>query len=68
MITLPWLFAGMVTGLIIVSVFDPPKREIPSLPTPNDTGSFRTKTGCVTIKSTEVPCSGESVSLNVIAR
>lgn len=67
MISLPYLFIGAITGLFIVAIFDPPKRQIPGVPTPNDTGIFHTKTGCILIKSTEVPCSSDAVSLNVIA-
>ena len=67
MISLQWLFAGVLVGLIIVSVFDPPIRQIPAIPLPNDHSIYKTKTGCVTIKSSEVPCSADAVSLNVIA-
>jgi len=67
MISLPWLFVGILVGLLIVSVFDPPKRQIPSLPTPSDTGIFKTKSGCVRVASTNVPCTEKATSLNLIA-
>ena len=58
--------AGVLTGFFVVSIFKPPKRLIPTIPTPNDSGSFVTKAGCVKIKSEPVPCSPSSVSLNVL--
>ena len=67
MLSLPYLFAGILAGLFIVCVFNPVKRSIPSVPTPQDVDTFKTKTGCVKIKADVVPCSGSAVSLNVIA-
>ena len=67
MISLQWLFAGVIVGLIVVSVFEPPKRQIASVPLPNDNSIYKTKSGCVTIKASEVACSLDAVSLNVIA-
>jgi len=66
MLSLPWIFAGAVTGLIIVSVFNPPHRQIPTVPTPSDLGVFHTKTGCINIQASEVGCSPDAVSLNIL--
>jgi len=59
-------FAGVITGFFIVSIFRPPKRQIPAIPTPGNTDTFYTKSGCVRVRSEEVPCSGSAVSLNVL--
>ena len=67
MLSLPYLFAGVLCGLLIVCIFNPVKRSIPSLPMPQDSSTFKTKTGCVKIKADVIPCSGSAVSLNVIA-
>ena len=66
MISLPYLFMGALVGLLIVCVFEPPKREIAAVPTPNDTDVYHTKTGCITIKADSIPCSSSAVSLNVL--
>lgn len=66
MISLPYLFMGVLAGLFVVCVFDPPMRQIPAVPLPNDDGTYRTKTGCIKIQASETPCSKNSVSLNVI--
>lgn len=68
MLSLVWIFAGLICGLLIVSVFDPPKRQVPTVPTPGDNDIFHTKTGCVKIKASEVSCSPDSVSLNVLVK
>ena len=60
------LFAGVLTGFFVVSIFKPPKRQIPTVPTPGDSDSFFTQSGCVKIKAEPVPCSGSAVSLNVL--
>lgn len=67
MISVFWVFVGFLTGLLITSVFNPPARKLPSVPTPGDKGSIDTGTGCVKFKTEEVPCDGKEVSLNVIA-
>jgi len=66
MLSLPFLFMGVLTGLFIVCVFDPAKRMIQTVPTPQDTDVFHTKSGCVRIKADAVPCSKSAVSLNVL--
>jgi hypothetical protein len=67
MFSLYWLFIGFLTGLIISSVFMPPIRDIPQLPTPNGYNLLNTGTGCVKFKTTEVSCGKDSTSLNFIA-
>lgn len=67
MISILWLFAGVIVGLLMVSVFIPPVRESQGVPTPDKSTAFFTKSGCVKFKATEVPCSGDSKSLNFIA-
>jgi len=39
---------------------------IAAVPTPEDSESYFTKTGCVRIKAEPVACSGSAVSLNVL--
>jgi len=67
MISLLWLFAGILVGLLMVSVFVPPVREVQDVPTPDKSNVFFTKSGCVKFKTKEVPCSEDSKSLNFIA-
>ena len=62
-----WTFAGVIMGMLMAVVFIPPVRELPGVPTPDKSTAFFTKTGCVKFKATEVPCSGDSKSLNFIA-
>jgi len=59
-------FAGVITGFFIVSIFRPPMRKVPAIPTPGNRDTFYTKSGCVRVSSEEVPCSGSAVSLNVL--
>jgi len=58
--------SGVFVGFFVVSIFTPPMRQIPAVPTPGDSGVFKTKTGCVRIKAEPVTCSGAAVSLNVL--
>ena len=58
--------AGVVSGFFVVSVFKPPQRDVPAVPTPNDSGLFKTQTGCVRIRADPTPCSDSAVSLNVL--
>ncbi len=67
MISLMWTFAGVIMGMLMAVVFIPPVRELPGVPTPDKSTAFFTKTGCVKFKAVEVPCSGDSKSLNFIA-
>jgi hypothetical protein len=66
MLSLAWIFAGVVSGLLIVSVFNPQVRQVPTVPTPSDTGVFHTKTGCIQVQASEVQCSPNAVSLNIL--
>ena len=67
MISVPWLFVGVIVGLLIVSVFHPPIRADKGVPLPGKSDRFYTGTGCVKFKSQEVPCSKDATSLNFIA-
>lgn len=67
MIQLPWLAAGVIFGLLISTVMVPPSRKIKTLPSPNDSSTFHTDTGCVRFVSEEVPCTAEPDSLNLLA-
>jgi hypothetical protein len=61
------VFAGVLTGLLVTSVFDPAPRKMPSVPTPHDDSVHQTGSGCVKFKTEEVSCDGNETSLNVIA-
>ena len=67
MLNLFWLMTGTITGLLLVSVFTPPTRNVPSLPTPNTDDVFKTPTGCVRFKSAQVECMPSASSLNFVA-
>jgi len=61
-----WVFGGFIVGLFVVSIFDPPFRVVPALPTPG-VSTFRTqKGGCVRIVSEETECTSNAISLGVI--
>ncbi len=63
MISFEWMFIGALVGLLVVSVFRPPPRKIPSLPTPDNTEPFFTGHGCVKFKSREEECTPTATSL-----
>ena len=67
MIDLFWLFIGLVSGLLLVSVFTPPNRNVPTLPTPDNDQVFKTGHGCVKFKSEEVECTPDATSLSLVA-
>lgn len=67
MFSLDWIFVGVLTGLLLVSVFAPPPRKDPRVPTPNTKEVYKTPSGCVKFKTHEVPCSREAMSLNLVA-
>jgi len=67
MFSLDWIFVGVLTGLLLVSVFAPPSRKDPRVPTPNTKDIYKTESGCVKFKTHEVPCSNEAASLNLVA-
>ncbi len=66
MIDLTWLFIGSLFGLLVISVFSSTKsvREIPS---PDESKVYQTDTGCVKFKTTNVHCTSDVVSLNLLA-
>lgn len=63
---LPYVFAGLLAGLIIGSVSAPPTRKVPKAPAPNDPSVYRTETGCVRVQASEVPCPSNPDSLNLL--
>lgn len=67
MISFLWLFIGAVVGLLLVSVFAPPSRKVPALPTPDSKEIFKTGNGCVKFEAEEVECMPSASSLNFIA-
>jgi hypothetical protein len=67
MINIFWIFIGAITGLLLVSVFTPPNRNVPSLPTPDNHEVFKTANGCVKFKAEEVECMPAATSLNFVA-
>ena len=67
MLNIFWTFIGAVVGLLLVSVFTPPNRNVPSLPNPGNDEVFKTANGCVKFKSEEVECMPSATSLNFIA-
>ena len=67
MISIMWMFIGSIVGLLVVSIFNPPLRNVPQVPVPGQENFFTTKTGCIKLVSTEVPCTEKSTSLNFIA-
>ena len=67
MFSLLSFFVGILTAMLLVSVFNPPLRKVPVVPSPSYAKTYSTPTGCVVIHSTEVPCTSESVSLNLLA-
>lgn len=68
MIQYQWLLAGVIVGMLIATVIVPPTRKEKELPNPHDdTKRFHTEVGCVRFHATEVPCSDEPDSLNLLA-
>jgi hypothetical protein len=66
-VELPWLFLGLLVGLVISAVAAPPTRKVPRVPEPNDPSVYRTDTGCIRVQASEVPCTAETDSLNLLA-
>jgi len=56
MLSLIWIFAGILAGLLIVSVFTPPARIEKGTPQPGKENKFNTPLGCVHLNAKEVPC------------
>jgi hypothetical protein len=68
MIQLPWVVGGLIFGLVVATVLIPPTRKVPSIPDPKDPSAlYRTETGCVRLLPTEVPCTSEPDSFNLLA-
>jgi hypothetical protein len=67
MFSLFWIFAGFLVGLLVSVVFTPPLRNIPDLPTPDETDAMHTGAGCVKFVANEVPCTPDKTSLNFVA-
>lgn len=63
MISFEWMFIGALVGLLVVSVFRPPPRKLPALPTPDDNEPFMTQNGCVKFKASETECTPTATSL-----
>jgi hypothetical protein len=56
MISLLWIFVGVVVGFLVVSVFTPPPRIQTGTPEPGKENKFNTPLGCVQLNAKEVPC------------
>lgn len=67
MFELRWMAAGVVVGLLISTVMAPPPRKIEAVPVPHDDSVFYTPTGCVRMNTSEVPCTAEPDSFNLLA-
>jgi hypothetical protein len=64
--SLPYFFAGALVGVVISAVMSPPTRKTPHVPTPYDNTTYKLDTGCIRVKATEVPCTFETDSLNLL--
>lgn len=63
-----WFAAGAVFGLLLSSIVIPPRRTVSRVPDPLDGKTlYRTDTGCVRVEATEVPCTAETDSFNLLA-
>lgn len=67
MLSATWIFIGILVGLLVVAVFEPPIRKDPHLPIPNHAEKLHTDNGCVKFTTKEVPCTNEATSLNLVA-
>lgn len=67
MFSLFWGFVGFLVGMLMVAVFAPAPRKIPSVPTPTDHEAHDVGSGCVKFKADEVDCDGTETALNVLA-
>jgi len=67
MLSVKWVFVGVLTGFLIVSVFVPPARKDMHLPTPGDKDTYFTGKGCVKFRAEEVSCTKDATSLNLVA-
>mgnify|MGYP000008649792 FL=1 len=63
-----WFAAGVTVGLLLSSVVIPPRRTVSRVPDPMDEKLvYHTDTGCVRVEATEVPCTSETDSFNLLA-
>ena len=63
-----WFAAGVTVGLLLSSVVIPPRRTVSRVPDPSDGNLvYHTGTGCVHVEATEVPCTSETDSFNLLA-
>jgi hypothetical protein len=60
------MFAGALVGVVISAVMAPPTRTVRHVPTPHDSTTYKLETGCIRTKATEVPCTAETDSLNLL--
>ena len=56
MISILWIFVGVIVGFLVVSVFTPPARIEEKTPEPGKENKFSTPLGCVHLNAKEVPC------------
>lgn len=63
-----WFAAGVVFGLLLSTIAIPPRRTVSKVPDPSDGKLlYRTDTGCVHVEATEIPCTSETDSFNILA-
>jgi|688.fasta_scaffold00940_8 hypothetical protein len=60
------MFAGVLLGVVISSVMAPPTRKVRHTPTPHDDTTYKVETGCIRARATEVPCTANTDSLNLL--
>ncbi len=68
----PWyVFAGLLFGLVVTTVFVPPTMNTKMMPDPAKPNMVfknpKVDNGFFTIRSIEVPCTGEVDSLNLMS-
>ena len=63
LVSLIWLFVGVLVGLLLSAVFVPPPRKDAQLPTPFSNSVYHTPMGCVKFRTRRVPCSDSAGSL-----
>lgn len=67
MIQLTWVVAGVIIGMLLSTVFIPPTRKVPTVPSPHDADVYHTETGCIRLRAVEVPCTQDTESWNLVA-
>ncbi len=68
----PWyVFAGFLFGLVVATVFVPPNMNRKMMPDPSRPNMIfknpKVENGFFTVRSIEVPCTGEVDSLNLMS-